>query len=155
MDLNHAESLANSLMMKHNVYQRGWRFKFDNAKRRFGVCKYRSKIISLSKNLTALNNVLEVQDTILHEIAHALTPGQHHNNVWKMKAEELGCRSERCYSNEKVITPISKYEAKCEGCGKVHKKHRKPRRISSCGKCSGGRFNPEYKLDFKENLNYL
>ena len=156
MELQHAESLAKTLMIKHNVLQRGWKFQFDNAKRRFGICKYRSKTIGLSRDLTLLNKLEEVQDTILHEIAHALVgPNHGHNVVWKEKAYEIGCRPVRCYSNSNVNTPEAKYEAKCVGCGKTHKKHRKPKRISSCGKCSGGRFNHEYKLEFYENVNYL
>jgi hypothetical protein len=34
----------------------GYKFKFDNAKRRFGLCSYRRKVISLSKPL-ATNNI--------------------------------------------------------------------------------------------------
>lgn len=152
MELKQAESLAISLMIKHNIYQRGWTFKFDNAKRRFGVCKHRSKTISLSQYLVLLNDVNQVQDTILHEIAHALTPGQGHNYTWKLKAKEIGCKPERCYSNKEVATPKSKYEAVCVGCKSVHKKHRKTKRIVSCGRCSGGKFNPAYKLEFKPTL---
>lgn len=150
MELQHAESLAKTLMIKHNVYQRGWKFEFDRAKRRFGCCKYRTKTITLSTDLTLLNKIEDVQDTILHEIAHALVgPRNGHNAVWKAKAMEIGCKPERCYSSDKVNTPRAKYEAVCHGCNKVHKRHRKPKRISSCGKCSGGRFNLEYKLEFQ------
>ena len=37
-----------------------------------------------------------IRDTILHEIAHALTPGQHHNDVWRRKATAIGCTGQRC-----------------------------------------------------------
>jgi len=32
----------------------------------------------------------EVLNTIKHEIAHALTPKQHHNKVWKDCAKRIG-----------------------------------------------------------------
>jgi predicted SprT family Zn-dependent metalloprotease len=53
----------------------GYKFKFDNAKRRFGYCSYTDKEISLSKPLCEynLNNFYQINDTILHEIAHALS----------------------------------------------------------------------------------
>ena len=53
----------------------GYRFKFDNAKRRFGQCSYTNKRISLSKPLSSnnLDNFFQINDTILHEIAHALS----------------------------------------------------------------------------------
>ena len=149
MLLEHAESLAISLMIEHNIYQRGWKFKFDNAKRRFGVCKQRSKVISLSQHLVLLNEIEQVRDTILHEIAHALTPGHGHDYVWKQKAEEIGCKPFRCYSSKEVATPKSKYEAVCVGCNYVHKRHRKAKRSTSCGHCSGGKYNPTFKLEFK------
>lgn len=152
MLLEHAESLAITLMIKHNIYQRGWKFKFDNAKKRFGVCRHRSKIISLSKHLVSLNEVNQVQDTILHEIAHALTPGHGHDWIWKQKAKEIGCKPIRCYSNE-VATPKSKYEAVCVGCNHTHKRHRKAKRSTSCGYCSGGKYNPTFKLEFVQTNN--
>ena len=106
---------------------------------------------------TLLNDEKEVTNTILHEIAHALTPGHHHDRVWKAKAREIGCTGDRCYSGKTVTTPESRYIAICTGCGHVHKKHRATRttRTSySCGKCSGGRYNPTYKLEYKLNPNY-
>jgi predicted SprT family Zn-dependent metalloprotease len=154
MNLLEAKQLAETLIKRHGLYELGWRFEFDNSKRRFGVCRYLSKTIGLSKNLTALNEVEQVKDTILHEIAHALTPGHHHDWVWQRKAIEIGCNGERCYSPNEVVTPQSKYIAVCCGCGKTHKKHRQAKRESSCGNCSNGRYNPTYKLEWKLNPNF-
>jgi predicted SprT family Zn-dependent metalloprotease len=154
MDLNKAHLLANYLIAKHGIGEQGWKFRFDNARRRFGCCMYRSKTITLSKYLTHLNDEKQVTNTILHEIAHALTPGHHHDWVWKAKAREIGCTGDRCYSSQTVATPESKYIAVCSGCNRVHKKHRAVRSTSSCGHCSGGRYNPTYKLEFKLNPKY-
>lgn len=153
MNLNEAMRLANELMLKHGLVD--WRFKFDKARRRFGCCKYRYKTITLSAPITELNGESEVRDTILHEIAHALVGGGHgHDRVWKRKAVEIGCTGERCYNPEEISTPESKYIAICPSCNHVHKKHRKKRVRSSCGFCSGGRFNEKYELKYKPNQNY-
>jgi hypothetical protein len=151
MKLNEAKELAIELMNKHGIIEQGWRFEFDNAKRRFGCCKYGSRRITLSLYLTELNKVEEVKDTILHEIAHALCPRQGHNSVWRRKAIEIGCSGNRCYSTDKVETVKGNYSATCCGCNKVHSRFRKPKYSSSCGNCSGGRYNEKYKLEWVTN----
>lgn len=142
--------LAKSLMDEHGLTKDGWRFKLDNSKRRFGCCNYTYKEISLSKELSTLNSEHHVKDTILHEIAHALVGHRHgHNNVWKEKALSIGCNGERCYSTREVNQPDAKYVAVCVGCGHEHKRHKAPKKTSSCGMCSGGKYNPNFKLNYK------
>lgn len=125
--MNHSAALhlAITLMNKHNLLVSGWSFKFDNAKRRFGVCSHRKMTISLSRHLVGLNDKEQVEDTILHEIAHALVgPGHGHDAVWKAKCVEIGAKPERCYNDDDVTVPTAKYKAICDGCGRTHKVHR-------------------------------
>jgi predicted SprT family Zn-dependent metalloprotease len=143
MNLTSAHLTAFELMKKHGLVAMGWTFKFDNAKSRFGVCRYRSRVIGLSAPLTLLNDEAQVVDTILHEIAHALTPRHHHDAVWRAKAIEIGCNGERCYSSADVNTPKGSYEAVCPCCKHTHAKFKKPKigREASCGKCGNGKFD--------------
>ncbi len=154
MDLIKAQRLAEKLIHKHKLDVKGWTFVYDNARRRFGCCKYRPKQITLSKVLTLLNDESHVKNTILHEIAHALCPGQKHNHVWRSKAIEIGCDGHRCYSSKVVETPEARYIATCVGCGKVSKAHRLRSRSYSCSNCSGGSYNPKYKLEFRPNPRF-
>jgi len=159
MKLQDAKNLAIELMDKHGLLENRWHFQFDNAKRRFGRCSFRLQVISLSKHLVELNDEARVKNTILHEIAHALVGArQGHNHVWRRKAIEIGCDGERCYSSDEVEKPESKYIAECSGCGRTHNRHKMTRGLkygsSSCGFCSGGRYNEKYKLVWKENPNY-
>lgn len=113
MKIDEAETLALSLMGKHGLIPR-WRFKFDNAVRRFGLCSGRTSTISLSRKLTELNDREQVTDTILHEIAHAIVGVSHgHNANWKRKCVEIGCRPIRCYSSETVNRPTPKFVYEC------------------------------------------
>ena len=75
MLLQDAHELALRLMRHHNLLPT-WKFEFDRSKVRFGKCSYGSKTISLSRHLVELNADVEVRDTILHEIAHALAPAR-------------------------------------------------------------------------------
>lgn len=160
MNLDRAKELAIILMSKHGLLLSGWRFNFDNARRRFGVCKYRSREIGLSKHLVELNDEHQVRDTILHEIAHALVGCNHgHDWVWKAKALEIGCNGNRCYKSDEVLAPESKYIAICNKCKKIHRKHKMTKsllegiRNQSCGKCDS-RYNPVYNLKWEINPKY-
>jgi len=126
MNVYQAKQLAIQLMDKHGLLDKGWSFEFDTAKRRFGVCRFRSKRIGLSEPLTEANDVAQVQDTILHEIAHAIAGfAAGHGPEWKKVCVRIGCKPERCYSSEDTTTIAGKYRAVCGGCGKVFNRHKR------------------------------
>ena len=83
MNIRDAERLAISLMEQHGLRAVGWQldchwqFRWDNAKRRNGICWYGRKVISLSCPLTLLRAEADVRNTILHEIAHAHFSHEH------------------------------------------------------------------------------
>lgn len=125
--------MARQLFAEHNL--KGWIFKFDSAKRRFGQCNYGRKIISMSRHLTELNDEKQVVDTLLHEIAHALAGiGTYHGPAWKRVAKEIGCNAERCYDSQTVIKPPAPWIGTCPA-GHEFSKHRQPTRQYSCNIC--------------------
>lgn len=145
MEILEAKELAHSLMKEHGLFDKGWKFEFNNRKKSFGVCSYNLKTIFLSKPITALNDVFEVKDTILHEIAHALVPiGHGHDAVWKAMAKKIGCNAERLGVYE---TPKGKYIGTCKQCGHTYFMHKKPKRHRSCAKCDT-KFNSNYIVEF-------
>lgn len=96
-----AEILALRLMREWGLLAKGWTFGFDFTERRFGLCSYARKRISLSKLLTCLNNEAEVKETILHEIAHALCrPSDGHGSFWRNIARMVGAKPTACYGDE-------------------------------------------------------
>lgn len=121
MDSEKAERLARSLMKKYGLSD--WGFKFDNAKRRAGMCRHSTRTISLSIDLVRIRSDDNTRNTILHEIAHALVgPGHGHDWVWKRKALEIGCDGQRCYTDVKIE---GKWVAVCAH-GKRFSRHRRP-----------------------------
>lgn len=144
--------LATKLMKEHRLIDKGWTFEFDNALRRNGACDYGMKIISLSKHYVRLNNRKLITDTILHEIAHALTPDDRgHGRSWKLKCAEIGAMPVAVKKGMGIKQVEGKWKANCPGCNRLFTRHR--RVIAgyrySCPDCSGTRFNVEYQLIFK------
>lgn len=141
MDLGKAESMARMLMKRYGLYS--WEFHFDRAVHSFGQCHFDDKKITLSRQLVRLNVQKEVRDTILHEIAHALTGkrAQPHGPKWRAIAKSIGCRGERCFDSDKVKMPAYLYQHKCSGCDHVFGRYRKPKHRVVAWQCECGQVN--------------
>ncbi|HZS08967.1 MAG TPA: SprT-like domain-containing protein [Blastocatellia bacterium] len=93
MELASADRFGRGLLIQHGLWRKGWRFRFDRARRRLSHCDYQKKIISLSSHLAGLNPAEQVLDAILHQVAHALCrAGDGHNRKWMETARRIGCR---------------------------------------------------------------
>ncbi len=141
-----------NLMSTHGL--ESWTFKFNNSKRLLGICKEGKRQIELSSAYVYKNSVEHVQDTILHEIAHALVGVEHgHNDVWKDMCEKIGCSPKACDNTASL--PAGIWQARCAGCFTLFNRHRKPARIAGlyCKKCGPARgrllFNKVKKGTFK------
>lgn len=114
-----------SIFAKHQASLVGWTVQLSMAKRRRGQCNYTKRVISLSKDLIRFDTLANVRNTLLHEIAHVMTPGHKHDAVWKSTALQIGCNGERCGSA--ITDAPSKYVFTCtDGC--CIKYHRMPKR---------------------------
>ena len=128
-----AQALAVDLMEQHGLLYRGWSFKWDYAKKRAGRCTYSTKTISLSKYVVQIREESLVKNTILHEIAHALTgPGHGHDRVWQRQAREIGCTGQRCTSGP---MPEGKFVGVCPHCNETFQFHRRPKKSYWCTRC--------------------
>lgn len=142
MKLETLHATAHKLMQEHGLHD--WKFTTDKAVRRFGVCRHRTKTISMSEVIVKLNNEAEVIDTLLHEIAHALAGANvGHGIGWVLRARALGAKTERCYG-EGVITPPKKWLGTCPTCRKTIHRHR--RKNIACASCCRGRFDTAHKF---------
>jgi predicted SprT family Zn-dependent metalloprotease len=87
---------------------------------------YTKKTIEFSTKWLAVpaTTEKEIKETILHEIAHALTPGAGHGQLWKDTYKRIGGTGKNNLAN--------KVSVQCFSCGKVTKS---AKRIRVCPKC--------------------
>lgn len=160
-------ALARTLMIQHGIGH--WDLKWINSHSYAGLCwttywhtdpsRSRGKI-ELSWNFFEVFSDFDIRDTILHEIAHALTPTPkqttstgrtrriHHGAEWKAKAKEIGCTGQRCVP-ETAAKPKSKYKGICPN-GHESAANRLTwgaKHSRSCGKCDNV-FNSKYMFDW-------
>lgn len=105
MNLEEAMEYANGVLIKEGLYKT-WKIEYNTRLRTvFGRCKTRDKVIQLNPYLVEANIKEHVVDTILHEIAHALTPKEMkpHGRDWKRVARRLGASTTRCYDKSVVV----------------------------------------------------
>lgn len=111
MELTEARDLAHEIMKEYLV---GWSFEFDSAKRRFGLCSYRRQTISLSAHLVRLNDRSHVENTIRHEVAHAIAGSKAgHGPIWKQACYVTGADPKRCYDSDAVEAPVAPWRCEC------------------------------------------
>ncbi|MCX5662930.1 MAG: SprT-like domain-containing protein [Planctomycetota bacterium] len=136
MEPHAARKLAVELLAQYGLAD--WTFTFDHARRRFGSCQPSRKVITLSKWLTFLNGPEQVSETILHEIAHALTPGDGHGKRWRAACLRVGAKPERCYDEKSVNAPPARpapFLIGCKVCDWWADRHRVTRRRLLCRHC--------------------
>uniref|UniRef100_A0AAU6R709 SprT-like protease n=1 Tax=Micrococcus phage Olihed TaxID=3092209 RepID=A0AAU6R709_9CAUD len=122
MNTSQIATLARQLLAQYGLDRQGWTFAWDNGKRRAGACHYRTRTISASKYILPTASDEEVRETLLHEIAHALTPGHSHDAVWAAKLREMGGTGARTHSMETVE---GRYDLTCSNCGVIGNRHQK------------------------------
>lgn len=131
--------LAEDLLKQHNLWEQGWRFEVSNEKNSLGRCNYRKKQISYSQYYLHVPHE-EIVDTILHEIAHALTPNDKaHGWKWREKCREIGARPQRCAPRGTESSAQYNYLIKCEnGCWEAGR-HRLRKSLfkAHCARCGG------------------
>jgi len=160
MTINQAMTTARQMMKSYNELS-SWRVTYNNRKRAFGVCNYKHSQIELSRHLVPVMTDEAIIDTIIHEIAHALTPGNNHDYVWQSKCVELGGNGQRTGGSHLYKDGVdgqrefqektAKYTLSCPCCDNVSYLNRRPRGSVSCGKHNSRGYNEKYKMTIVQN----
>jgi len=120
------------------------------------ILQYEDAVILLNRRI--MKDERSVTKTLVHEMAHYVTPLEHHSSLWRARMDSIGkffnvsCTDGRFCDSEtskvfrsfkggrKKETP--KYMVRCVNCGKVVKRKRMCSLISTpylwhCGHCNG------------------
>jgi predicted SprT family Zn-dependent metalloprotease len=125
--LEAARALALGLMARFGLAE--WQFAFNKRKRRMGQCVYphlgQPGRIELSVYFVLLNDWSEIEDTIRHEISHALAgPKAGHGHTWRCMCHITGARPQACSD---MPMPKGRWRAQCPNCGKEFNRFRRPK----------------------------
>lgn len=158
MNLHDAADLARKLI--HEWLGPQWTFTWSRSRTVLGDCSHLTRTIRLSAHYTALNSRERVENTIRHEIAHALGPREDgHGPNWKHNARRVGAVPVRCASkvDMDLVRPTAKYEATCPQCKQIYKRHRwtaamgkQPACSLCCKKYNWGRWDARFVLAYRQ-----
>lgn len=155
---------------EYNLSELGWSRDYNNRKRSLGTCQVKirrgltrelyAKKVNISKCLLIenLDKAYDFEDTIRHEIAHAIhiemEGTTNHGPTWKMIARELGGDDSRLHEGF-LEKPKGKYTLVCGTCNYQSEKYRRPKNRKACGKCcnkyANGRFDERFELNVIQN----
>lgn len=158
MKLEDARRHTIQLMEDHGLTQQGWTFGWMNAKRTLGRCYYGRLLIVLSRPFVEMNDLPTVEQTILHEIAHALAGyNAGHGIEWQNVARSIGVKNPaaKCGPGE-VVMPEGRYKATCSTCQGVWHRHRMTKKMLrgefACSRCcrkfNGGKWSEQFVLHY-------
>lgn len=135
MKLEKAYDIAEELLYSTGLRSKGWRFQFNKRKTYYGICYLDYKVIEISEVLTQLNGKRLFEDTVKHEIGHALCGHGFHNEEWASLVAELGGSISVTFDPTKINMPSPKYLAFCRKCKHEVEFYRKPRKEWFCNMC--------------------
>jgi len=136
---------ARELMDEH--LDTGWSFGFDAAKTRAGLCNYSTRRITVSRHLAVRSPDEDVEQVILHEIAHAMAgKGAGHGPRWRATARVLGYTGARLHDGP-IAHDLAPWVGDCPG-GHTHYRYKRPIRIVACGACAR-RFDPAFVITWR------
>lgn len=119
-------------LIEHELWEQGWKARVGSALRQLGSCKFGTKTITVSLPLANLYGEEHLEDTILHEIAHAIAGVRAgHGEQWKRVCREIGANPDRLANvPPELRAQTYKWEVRCPECAvsRVGYKTQKARR---------------------------
>lgn len=150
--LEQARLIISRLVVQHGVGNYGIDFVQKGRKRAsVASCDWALKRLSFVIHYATHLTDEDFVGTVLHEIAHALTPGHGHDRTFRNMCYRIGgqpdAKTDYSYASAVAPTFLQKkinYIYKCPACANEMKTTKKLKRSYSCGKCAPRRFDANY-----------
>ena len=124
-----------------------WSFGFDHAKTRAGQCDFAKRRITVSRHLAARFSDEDVEQVLLHEVAHALSGARAgHGPAWRRTARSIGYTGSRLHDGP-IASELAPWVGTCPA-GHEHYRYRTPTRPLACAKCSR-RFDERHLITWR------
>jgi predicted SprT family Zn-dependent metalloprotease len=156
MDLRKVRNIVLTEMNNHGLSD--WNFRWLNDEvGRYGFCDVKMKTICLSRLMTKHDTDMDrVNNTILHEIAHALDYEKRgftkHDSHWRKIALSIGCNGQKFGSIKGLkMDEIYKWKATCYKCDNKFFKDKRPKIKYMCNTCKS---ILDYKFNEKASGKY-
>lgn len=146
MDLKEFATDARDLMNAHGLHHVP--MEFDRGRKRMGACYVQTTVvagrklhniqkITFSSQYVPLLEWEELRGIVLHEIAHALAPGDNHGAEFMRMCRHIGAKPARCHAP--TARPEFTVTAFCPECGVQRAgQFRLPTRAYVCRTCRVG-----------------
>lgn len=124
-----------------------------------GWVQFETREVGFSKLFIEFHSKEVVKrDIILHELAHVLTKGHEHDEIWANMCRKIGGMGEEVFkSSEDYQRLIKKYELYCPNCGKTISYYQRKNKVAvnnACGECcreyNHGKYSDKYLLKFRD-----
>lgn len=156
MTLDQLRQRATELMTHHGLIKRGWTFHVDfrTKARRLGQCRFFKKQIGISAWYAETSPDAIVEDTLKHEIAHAIAHIEFgsvgHDAAWRAMCKRVGADPIRIKLSQQ-ITLRGRWVANCPNCKTKYTRPQPPgaHRHYYCPHCPPG--HPNTTLTFKDD----
>lgn len=98
-----------------------WEIEFSKQMTRTaGYCNYSSQLFKFSTLFVFSQPEEEIQKVILHEMAHAATPGHKHDKIWTQMCISFGGDGQRYLMSNSFREFACKLRLDCFNCGMVY-----------------------------------
>lgn len=161
-NIERARRMAVDLMEQYGIPD--WELRVGGATDRAGYAKSMVDpdtglfntpgVITLSGPLMSLWTESQREDTIRHEIAHAIS-GPHHDSRWVRACDLVGATPTRCWGRDGEARITVRWVGSCPGGHKHAVKTTKPKGRWSCGKCNPnpGAYNEAYRITYSREMS--
>ena len=123
--MEHQQALCRARQLLDTHGLASWSVRLDHARQRCGSCHFKRREITLSRHFVSLNDSVEIEATVLHEIAHALAgPRAGHGQRWQQIAQRIGAPLQT--TNDSAVMPEPAWGLRCVSCAViVARRHRR------------------------------